>query len=89
MLKTRRTQYANELARGDQDWLFEHRIEKRLAKKKQAARRKKQEQIPDFLDRWDETPKRSRKRSKRMVDSAEQEEKVAVFDPPKKRRRKK
>ena len=92
VLRKRRTQYANELAQGDQDWVFENRFEnKKLEKpkKKSKSPKKKSIPVPDFLDRWSSTPKRSRKRTKKMIEGAEQAENPVFKDVPKKRRKKK
>ena len=88
-LKMRRTQEMHELARKEQDYVFDERLNKKKKKKNKKKKQQKKEEIPDFLARWDGTPKRSRKRSKRMIDSEEQGKTLVFEEPPKKRRRKK
>ena len=72
--------------------MYANRIENKKEGKVTQPKKKKKVKIapiPDFLDRWEDTPKRSRKRTKKMVEGEEQDKRLAFVDPPKKRRRKK
>ena len=75
-MRTRRTQYIDQRARGDQDFVW-RQLEKEKEEKpqKKATTKKSADEDSDIemdlLDRFAKNPRRTRKRSWKMMDNVE------------------